>query len=124
MRLFAILTLLLVVLSVNGAAQDRTKAEQEYVQRCTPKVISRTGHGKSPEFHFRKGEKYEHSPVVAYEVLESGEIAHAVLKRSSGVADLDKYALNWVRELKFNKRSGCGVVQSEFDVTIDFTGGQ
>jgi hypothetical protein len=38
------------------------------------------------------------------------------------VADLDKYALKWVQELKYNKRAGCGVVESQGGVTIDFTG--
>jgi TonB family protein len=120
MRPFVITVLLLAVFTVFGAAQDKTKPEGDYdVQRCTPKVISRAG-GKSPEFHFRKGERYKHSPVVAYEVLESGEIAHAILKGSSGVAEVDRYALKWVEELKFNKRPGCGVVESTVDVTIDF----
>lgn len=92
MRLFAIVALLVVVSSV-GAAQDRTKAEAEYIQRCKLKAKTHAVRGKSPEFHFRKGEKYEHSPIIAYEILESGEIAHAFMKRSSGVADLDHYAL-------------------------------
>ena len=78
------------------------------------------GGDKFPEFHFRKGEKYKNSPVVAYEILESGEIAHAILKRSSGVAEVDSYPLKWVQGLKFNKRPGCGVIESTADVTIDF----
>jgi TonB family protein len=122
MRPFVITVLLLAVSTAFAAAQDKTIPEGEYdVQRCTPKVISRArGSGKSPAFHFRKGEGYKHSPVVAYEVLESGEIAHTILKRSSGVAEVDRYALKWVQELKFNKRPGCGVVESTVDVTVDF----
>jgi len=120
MRPFVIIVLLLAVSTAFGATQDKTKPEGDYdVQRCTPKAISRRG-GKSPEIHFGKGEKYRHSPLVAYEVLESGEIAHAVLKRSSGVAEADRYALKWVQELKFNKRPGCGVIESTVAVTIDF----
>jgi TonB family protein len=120
MRSFVITVLLLALSTAFGAAQDKTKPEGEYdVQRCAPRVISRRG-GKSPEFHFRKGEEYKHSPVVAYEILESGEIAHAILKRSSGVTEVDRYALKWVQELKFNKRPGCGAVESTVDVTINF----
>jgi len=120
MRLFVITVLLIAVSTAFGATQGKTKPEGEYdVQRCAPKAISRSG-GKSPEFHFGRGEKYRHSPIVAYEVLESGEIAHAVLKRSSGVAEADRYALKWVQELKFNKRPGCGVIESTVAVTIDF----
>ena len=121
MRVFAITAMLLVSFSGVRASQDKTNPEREYVQRCTPKVAKSLRHGKAPDIHFRKGERYTHSPVVAFEILESGEIANAVLKRSSGVADADKYALSWVRELKYNKRPGCGVVESKVDVTIDFT---
>lgn len=102
-------------------ALDNPKPDGKYdIQKCTPKVMSRAEHGESPQFHFRKGEKYLHSPVVACEILESGEIAHAFLKRSSGVADLDNYAVRWVQQLRYNKRPGCGVVESEVDVNIDF----
>ena len=124
MRLFAFIVPLLVASAVIGASQHQTKSEKEYVRRCAPKLISRPAHAKSPEFKFREGEKYKHSPIVAFEILESGEIAHSWLKRGSGVADLDKYAMQWVREFKYNKRPGCGVVESEVGVTIDFTGGQ
>jgi hypothetical protein len=120
MTRLVIRVLLLAVFAAFGAAQDEVKRKSEYdIQRCAPKLISKAG-GKSPEFHFRKGEEYKHSPVVAYEVLESGEIAHPLLTRSSGVAEVDKYALKWVRELKFNNRPGCSVVESTVDVTIDF----
>ena len=120
MRHLVIQVLLLAVFTAFGATQDKAKPKGECdIQRCTPKVISKAS-GNSPEFHFRKGEEYKHSPVVAYEVLESGEIAHPLLKRSSGVAEVDKYALKWAQELKFNKRPGCRVVESAVDVTIDF----
>ena len=119
MRPFAI-ALLLAVSAAFGTMQDRTKPEGEYdVHRCAPKAISRRG-GKSPAFHFGKGEKFRRSPVVAFEILESGEIAHAIMKRSSGVAGVDSYAMKWVQELKFNKRPRCGVVESTVAVTIDF----
>lgn len=119
MRNFVI-TVLLVLASAFATAQDNAKAKGDYdIQRCTPKVISKSG-GKSPEFHFRKGDEYKHSPVVAYEILESGEIAHPILKRSSGLAEVDNYALKWVQQLKFNKRPGCGVIESSVDITIDF----
>ncbi len=114
------ITPVVLVLAALSAAQDKrtSKAEHE-IQRCAPKVIGKSS-VESPEFHFRKGEKYKNSPVVAYEILESGEIVHPMLKRSSGVAEVDNYALKWVQELKFNKRPGCGVIESSMDITIDF----
>ena len=119
MRSLLIPVLLMAVSTVLGAAQNKIRTEGEYdVQRCAPKLISRD-HNHS-EFHFRKGEKYRHSPVVAFQILESGETAHAILKRSSGVAEVDKYALKSVQEAKFNKRPECGVIESQIDITIDF----
>ncbi len=115
-----VMTILLVVVSnAFGAAQNKAKPNGEYgVQRCTPKLISEAG-SKSPDFHFRKGEVYRHSPLVAFEILESGQTAHAILKRNSGVADVDKYALQWVQHSRYNERYGCGTVEITADVTID-----
>ena len=118
MRPFLATILLLTVSTSFGIAEDKTKPSEYDVQRCAPKLLTRK-HSESPEFHLRKGEIYKHSPVVAYEILESGEITHTILKRSSGINEIDKYALQWVQELKFNKRRGCGVVDSTADITID-----
>ena len=120
MRPFVIVVLLLAAFTEFGAAQDKAKSGAEYdVKSCAPKVIS-SKERKSSGFKFGNGESYKNSPVVAYEVLESGEVAHYTLKRRSGVADVDKYALWWVQQLKFNKRPGCGVVESTVDITFDF----
>jgi hypothetical protein len=110
--------LLLGVFAASGAAQDKPKGEHDS-QRCTPKLVSKTD-SKSPQFHLRKGEVYRQSPIVAFEVLESGETAHAILKRKSGVAEVDKYALQFVHELKYRERPGCGTVETTADITIDF----
>ena len=99
--------------------QDKTKTEGDYdVRRCTPKLISRDR--RHSEFQLHKGEKYSNSPVVAFQILESGDTANAVLKRSSGVPDVDEYALTSVRGSKFNKRPGCGVIETQLDITIHF----
>ena len=120
MRPIVITVLLLAASTAFGATQDKTKPEGAYLaQRCAPKVISRK-RAKFPDFHFRKGETDRQSPVVASEILESGETAHATLKRSSGVAEVDSCAVKSVQELKFNERTGCGVVESTLDLTIDF----
>ncbi len=119
MRSHVIAILFLAVSPAFAAAQDKTTTEGEYdVQRCTPKLISRDR--KHSGFQLRKGDNYRHSPVVAFQILESGETANAVLKRSSGVAEVDKYALKSVQESKFNKRPGCGIIETQLDITIDF----
>jgi TonB family protein len=58
------------------------------------------------------------SPVIDFEILESGEVVHAHVKRSSGFAEVDAHALNWIRGAKYNRRLGCGVVESQADVLI------
>jgi hypothetical protein len=118
MRGFVIAVLLLPALTEIGAAWDNPKSDAAYdVKRCAPKSSKER---KPPKIQLGSGERYRNAPVVAYEILESGEIAHHTLKRSSGVADVDKYALWWVRQLKFNKRPECGIVASTVDLTIDF----
>jgi len=113
--------MILVGSSVLGLAQSSRKPQSEFdIQRCSPKVIRQVDHSKSPEIHFRKGERYLHSPVVTLDILETGEVTNVFLKRSSGVADADKYALDWARALKYNARPGCGVIESQVVVTIDF----
>ena len=119
MRSTIITVLLIAAFAPFSEAQDKIKIEGEYdVRRCAPHLISRDRNHS--EFHFRKGEKCRHSPVVAFQILESGETANAILKRSSGVAEVDKYALKSVQEANFNKRPGCGVIESQLDITIDF----
>ena len=66
-----------------------------------------------------KGEKATgYPPVIAFEIRESGEVVNSRVKRSSGMADIDNYALNSIRGKKYNSRPGCGAVESEAAVLI------
>lgn len=56
-----------------------------------PKLTSKAS-GKSPDSHFQKGEEYRHSPVLAFEILDSGKITHSILKSTSAVVEAVKYA--------------------------------
>jgi hypothetical protein len=120
MRPSVITVLLLASSMAFGGAQGKTPEGKYDVRRCAPKVISRRG-DKSPEFHFRTVDNYKHSPVVAHEILESGENCSCHPEAQFWVAEVDRYALRWVQGLRFNKRPGCGVVESRVDVTIDFS---
>ncbi|HET9837096.1 MAG TPA: energy transducer TonB [Candidatus Angelobacter sp.] len=60
------------------------------------------------------------TPVVEFEILESGATANGRLKRSSGVKDLDDWAMNWTREAKYKPRPGCGVLKTTMSLTVDF----
>jgi hypothetical protein len=97
------------------------KSDSAYdVKRCAPKALSL---GKTPtRIHFREGEKPTGViPVIAFQILESGEVVNIVLKQSSGIRDKDNAALDWVKGSRYNNRPGCGTVETEVGVTIDLT---
>lgn len=120
-RFFAISALFASTFVSLCSAQDPKRAAPQELQRCFPKLASpKVTNGASLDaIHFRNGEKYAKTPVIGYEVSESGEILNAFVKRGSGVADIDQRALRYVKELRFNKRPGCPIVASEAAVTVD-----
>ena len=112
---------MLLALSCFCTAQENPRSEAKInLHRCAPKIIKRASPRELPKIHFRKGEKYKNIPIIAYQILESGIVTGALVKRSSGVADIDKYALESVRDFKFNERLGCPLVDSQAGITIDF----
>jgi len=107
------------------AAQEKPTADQKYdLKRCAPRVVRRAPRSKQKPIRTRKGEKSTgFSPVIAFQILESGEVAHAYIKRSSGIADVDRYALNSIQRTKYNARSGCSVVETAATVLVQLSGG-
>ena len=104
------------------AAQEKPQADQKYdVKRCTPKLVSHAPSPRQESIHTRPGEKSTgFSPIIAYQILDTGEVTHAYVKRSSGIADIDTHALTWIRGTKYNPRPGCGVIESQAGVSIDW----
>jgi hypothetical protein len=95
--------LLLAMIPQASTAQQKPKNDADYdIKRCAPKSPGKrvTSGGTPPAIHWRKGEKLRHSPVVVLEILASGEVSDIRLKRSSGVADIDKFALDKARRMK------------------------
>ena len=76
MRFLSIAAVLLAGVSGLGASQDNPKPGGKYdVQRCTPKVLSHAPERKTSQRFVRKGEKSTgYSPIVAFEILESGDV--------------------------------------------------
>ena len=122
MRFLSIAAVLLAGVSGLGASKDKRKPGGNYdVQRCTPKVLSHAPERNPSQRFVRKGEKSTgYSPIVAFEILESGDVANAFVKRSSGFANVDNYALAWVRGAKYSERPGCGAIETQAAVTIDW----
>ena len=110
----AVFPLLLLNLSV-GVAQEPRKDQPKYdVKTCKPKVVSKRPISEPKTIQVRKGEKATRYPqVIAFEILESGEVVNARVTRSSGIADRDAFALNSIRGWKFDSRPGCGTVETE-----------
>jgi TonB family protein len=119
MKIRLLLSLIFVALA--AAAQDGSKPKLPFdVKRCTPKVVKQ-GTPSTKELIRRKGEKATgYSPLVSFGILESGKVVDVRLKRSSGFKFLDDYALSWIRTTRYNNRSGCGTIDTEAGVSIDF----
>ena len=105
-----------------ATAQTNPMADQRYdAKRCKPKIVSRTTLDEARAIRVGNGEKPTgFDPIVAFTILESDEVIHARVKRSSGIADVDASALRTIRSLKSSKRPGCGVIEAEASVTVDF----
>lgn len=89
--------------------------------RCALKIVSRTS-PVTRTIRVRSGEKpSKQIPVITFEVSESGEIRHAVVAQSSGIVDIDNYALSSIRGMKYQERPpGCGIIESRAVVNVDF----
>jgi len=93
---------------------------QQLANHCNP-VIVRKPKLKRRSIHVRDGEKSAgYTPIIAFQIAESGKVIGPHVKRSSGIRDIDDVGLNFVRSRKYNPRPGCPVIDSEEDVMVDF----
>lgn len=115
----------LLTIAVAATAQGGPQSEPKYeIKRCTPKVEKQRPLPKNLTITPRKGEKATgYSPVISFQILESGKVDNADVKRSSGFAGVDRYALEWMQSTKYNARSGCGVIETDATVSIHWTSG-
>ena len=113
------LSLLLMILPTPTVQARQQSAATYDVKRCTPKLVSKRPFLPPKTFHVRNGEKATgYSPVIAFEILESGEVQKARVKRSSGISDRDTHALESIGRWRVNTRPGCGTIKMESDVLI------
>jgi TonB family protein len=115
-----------LLVTLLGLGQQPPRTEYKYdVQRCKPKLVSKNRVPDTKKIRVKKGEKATgYSPVIAFEILESGTVVNARVKRSSGIADEDAYGLNSIKRWRFNSRTGCGTVESEAVVSIHWSSGE
>jgi TonB family protein len=80
-------------------------------------------HGSYPNGPFKTlpNESYKRSPTVKYLIQEDGTVSNISLTHGSGVADIDKKILDAIAHWKYKPRPvGCGVIETEMSVTIDW----
>jgi TonB family protein len=79
-------------------------------------------HGSFPTgpFKFLPNESFKRSPTVKFSINEDGTVSNAKIVHSSGVRDIDRKLLDAVSNWKYKPNPGCGVVQTEMVVTIDW----
>jgi TonB family protein len=118
--LLTIAILLPTVLSA-GFPQKSGNSDIQYdLKKCRPKLLREKPAPEPKNFKLRKTDKPSgYDPVIAFDILESGEVVNARVARSSGVADQDAQALAWIRGWRFNGRPGCGTIEQTAHVTID-----
>jgi len=93
---------------------------REQTESCKPKLILRP-HIKFPDNLIRTGEAYKSTPVLRMEIEEDGSITNAEVIQASGIKRLDALLLQSVRRWKFAARPGCGVVESNIAINVEWT---
>lgn len=67
------------------------------------------------------GESFRTSPIFKFQVQEDGSVTDLKLIRSSDVAGIDKQFLTAIKDWKCKPRpTGCGIIETEMSVTIDW----
>lgn len=90
------------------------------VARCTPRLVRKARGRKDETIRVAPGEKSSgYSPIIEFDIQESGAVMNAHVKRSSGIREMDARALEWVKGFRYNERLGCGVIATQAAVTID-----
>jgi TonB family protein len=98
--------------------QDADRSD--LAKRCNPTLV-KSGSPKGKSIQVRDGEKSSgFTPIISFEILETGKVNNARVKRSSGIRDIDYYALASIRSQRYNSRPGCPVIETDADVMIDF----
>jgi TonB family protein len=114
----------LLTLALANACWGQDSQKKVLPPECTKSIRV---HGSLPKGPFKTlpNESYKRSPVIKYEIQEDGTVSSAAITRRSGVADIDKKFLDAISHWKFKPRpAGCGVIETEMSVTIDWAGSQ
>jgi len=100
---------------------EKPKAEQrEFPKRCNPVIVEKPKPDRR-NIGVHRGEKPTgYSPLVTFQIADSGGVTNIHLKRSSGFKDIDEVALSLAKSTKYSNRRGCPVIDVEETVMVDF----
>jgi|SRR5579863_255921 len=102
----------------NLRSQSPSK-EKALIARCSPKIVKKRPKIKAETLQVRKGEKPTgFSPLISFQITESGEVINARVKRSSGIHDADSAAMDFIKSGQYNSRPGCPLLDNESSVLI------
>jgi len=114
------ITLVLITFGLACACWGQDSQKKSVPPECTKTTRV---HGSFPKGPFKTlpNESYKRPPIIKYEIQEDGTVSNATLTRRSGVADIDKKFLDAISRWKYKPRpAGCGVIENEMSVTIDW----
>jgi TonB family protein len=114
------ISVLLLTIVLGSACWGEEPQKKSVPPECA-KLIRLHGSFPKGPFKFLPKESYKGSPLIKYQIQEDGTVSDVLLSRSSGVADIDKKILNAVVRWKYKPRpAGCGIIETEMSVTIDW----
>jgi hypothetical protein len=87
---------------------------------CELKLLRRPA-PNFPDDLIQSGETYRSTPVLRAQIEENGAVTNAEIIQQSGIKRLDVLLLKNIGQWKYAPRRGCGVVQSNIAITIDWT---
>jgi TonB family protein len=109
----------LLTLGLGSACWGQQAQKKDVPSECT-KVVRVSGTFPKGPFTLLPTESYKGSPLIKYQI-QDGRVSDAKIARGSGVADIDKKVLNAVARWKYKPRPvGCGIIETEMSVTIDW----
>ena len=111
-----IIPICLASIALGSMLHGQTAAQSK--SKCALQLVRPTTNPDRVPTKAASYEGYKRSPIFTFEVDESGTVQHVKIKRSSGSITADELALDWVRHWQY--KPGCGIVESEAMVIIDF----
>jgi TonB family protein len=71
-------------------------------------------------YKFLPGESYKSGLVMKLQIHDDGTVSNVRIIRSTGVRDIDERMVHAVSGWRYKPMAGCGVVDSEITVIVDW----